>query len=107
MEFQTWVRGVTCLSDEFIQLDGVNLEEEISPHPRSSQNAIGYFLSKTVFPKEIKEYQFKLAASGWDIGKAKKHPTTGFSRTNDSRAALPLPLVSWTWTDRSIPTPLC
>ncbi|KAI1363994.1 hypothetical protein F5Y08DRAFT_353840 [Xylaria arbuscula] len=96
MEFQTWVRGVTGIPEEFRQLDGVNLEdrstfeEEIYPQLRFSQNAINYFLSKIVFPKEMKEYPLKLAASGWDIGKTKKHPTTGFSGTNDSRAVLPL-----------------
>ncbi|KAJ8121689.1 hypothetical protein ONZ43_g1923 [Nemania bipapillata] len=38
----------------------------------------------------MKEFPHKLSASGWDIGKIKTHPTTGFSGTNDSRAVLPL-----------------
>ncbi|KAK0950103.1 hypothetical protein LTR91_025917 [Friedmanniomyces endolithicus] len=36
------------------------------------------------------EQDRKLSASGWDIGKKKALPTTGFSGTNDSRTALPL-----------------
>lgn len=96
VEFQLWIRGTTGLSDEFKHISGINLadrstcEDEIFPHFRFSQGAINYFLSKCVFPKEIKEFPSKLSASGWDIGKKKNRPTTGFSGTNDSRAVLPL-----------------
>lgn len=96
VEFQAWTQGVTGLSNEFKQLSGINLDdhstcqEDIFPHFRYSQGAINYFLSNTVFPKEMKEFPHKLSASGWDIGKVKTHPTTGFSGTNDSRAVLPL-----------------
>jgi hypothetical protein len=38
----------------------------------------------------MKEFPYKLSASGWDIGQIKTHPTTGFSGTNDSRKVLPL-----------------
>ncbi|KAI0551021.1 hypothetical protein F4679DRAFT_572663 [Xylaria curta] len=96
VEFQVWVRGATQLSNEFKQLSGINLddrptcEEEIFPHFRFSQGAINYYLAKNVFPKEMKEFPSKLSASGWDIGKIKTLPATGFSGTNDSRALLPL-----------------
>ncbi|KAI1744920.1 hypothetical protein F4680DRAFT_455891 [Xylaria scruposa] len=95
-EFRVWVRETNKLSDEFKQLSGINLddraicEEEIFPHFRFSRCAINYYLSKNVFPKEMKEFQYKLSASGWDIGKLKTLPLTGFSGTNDSRAVLPL-----------------
>ncbi|KAI1756223.1 hypothetical protein F4782DRAFT_526779 [Xylaria castorea] len=95
-EFQVWVRGATELSDEFKQISGINLddrstcEEEIFPNFRFSRGAINYYLAKNVFPKEMKEFPSKLSASGWDIGKIKTLPTTGFSGTNDSRAVLPL-----------------
>ncbi|KAI0458811.1 hypothetical protein F5B21DRAFT_369579 [Xylaria acuta] len=95
-EFQVWVRDATKLSNEFKQVRDINLddrstcEEEIFPHFRFSQGAINYYLSKNVFPKEMKEFPYKLSASGWDIGKIKTLPTTGFSGTNDSRAVLPL-----------------
>ncbi|KAI0099774.1 hypothetical protein GGR51DRAFT_535017 [Nemania sp. FL0031] len=96
VEFQLWVREVTALSGEFKQVSGINLadrstcEEKIFPHLRFSKGAIDYFLSNCVFPKEMKEFPHKLSASGWDIGKIKRYPTTGFSGTNDSRAVLPL-----------------
>ncbi|KAJ8128034.1 hypothetical protein O1611_g5602 [Lasiodiplodia mahajangana] len=96
VEFQLWVREATSLSGEFKQASGINLadrstcEENIFPHLRFSKGAIDYFLSNCVFPKEMREFPYKLSASGWDIGKIKTHPTTGFSGTNDSRAVLPL-----------------
>ncbi|KAI0468184.1 hypothetical protein F4859DRAFT_517375 [Xylaria cf. heliscus] len=95
-EFQAWVQGAAKLATEFKQISGINLddrstcEEEIFPHLRFSQGAINYYLSKSVFPKEMKEFPYKLSASGWDIGKTKTLPTTGFSGTNDSRYVLPL-----------------
>lgn len=85
VEFQVWVREATKLSDEFKQISGINLddrsmcEEEIFPHFRFSQNTINYFLSKNVFPREMKEFPSKLSASGWDIGKLKGFPTTGLA----------------------------
>ncbi|KAJ2996092.1 hypothetical protein NUW58_g1080 [Xylaria curta] len=96
VEFQVWVQGATSLPSTFQQLSGINLddqstfEEKIFPQFRFSRGTINYFLSHCVFPKEMKEFPFKLSASGWDIGKIKKFPTTGFSGTNDSRAVLPL-----------------
>lgn len=38
----------------------------------------------------MREFPLKLAASGWDLGKAKRHPLTGFSGTTDSKYVLPL-----------------
>lgn len=45
-------------------------------------------MAHIVFPKELKGFSWKLSAAGWDIGKIKHHPTSGFSGTNDSRATL-------------------
>lgn len=49
-----------------------------------------YYLCRMVFAKESREFPHKLSASGWDLGKKKLNPTTGFSGTNDSRYVLPL-----------------
>ncbi|CAG1982711.1 unnamed protein product [Fusarium graminearum] len=59
------------------------------PHLRCSKLTIDFYLSHLVFSKEAKEFPHKLSASGWDLGKVKHHPTTGFSGTNDSRYVLP------------------
>jgi hypothetical protein len=43
-----------------------------------------------VFPKEIKEFEKQLSASGWDLGAIKTLLTTGFSGTCDTKHTLPL-----------------
>ncbi|KAK1974428.1 hypothetical protein LZ30DRAFT_608029, partial [Colletotrichum cereale] len=48
-----------------------------------SKVVVDYFLKHIVFPKELKEFPYKLLALGWDISKEKSYLTTGFSRTND------------------------
>ncbi len=96
LEYQTWVQDADNLPFAFQQLGGINLEdhfqcvEKVFPCLHSAKSAIDYYLAHIVFPKEMKEFPHKLSASGWDIGEAKTHPTTGFSGTNDSRDVLPL-----------------
>ncbi|KAK1992439.1 hypothetical protein LX36DRAFT_704109 [Colletotrichum falcatum] len=96
MEYRFWIEDSDRLPHAFHQLSGVNLEdrpqctERVFPCLRYSKAVVDYFLEHIVFPKELKEFPYKLSASGWDIGEEKRHPTTGFSGTNDSRAFLPL-----------------
>lgn len=94
-EYATWI-APTSLPTAFRSLDGVNIRDReqcsrtLFPQLRYSKGAIDYFLSRIVFPREMKEFPQKLSASGWDIGRSKAHPTTAFSGTNDSRHLLPL-----------------
>ncbi|RFN48648.1 hypothetical protein FIE12Z_7114 [Fusarium flagelliforme] len=94
-EYHEWTRTAPTLPWALKTLEGVNLKDraqfhdEIYPHLRYSKLAIDYYLSHLVFSKEAKEFPHKLSASGWDLGKVKDHPTTGFSGTNDSRYVLP------------------
>jgi len=96
LEYHAWTKDAPGLSAAFMSLEGVNLRDrrqcqvEIFPHLRTAKSVVDYFVSRIVFPKEMKEFPHKLAASGWDLGKVKDHPTTGFSGTNDSREVLPL-----------------
>ncbi|KAJ6191961.1 hypothetical protein J3E72DRAFT_399452 [Bipolaris maydis] len=96
IEYQIWVRSAGALPEAFWHLTGVNIKDrhqcttEIFPSLQYSKGAIDYFLSQIVFPKAMKEFPYKLSASGWDLGAIKSHPTTGFSGTNDSRQLLPL-----------------
>ncbi len=60
------------------------------PFVAARQSAIDFYMSRIVSPKEMKEFPHKLSSSGWDIARAKVHPTTGFSGTNDSKYILPL-----------------
>ncbi|KAH7240809.1 uncharacterized protein BKA55DRAFT_705615 [Fusarium redolens] len=96
LEYQDWVKTSPALPSAFRNLEGVSLRDrvqcttEIFPYIRYSKAAIDYFLCHLVFAKECKEFPHKLSASGWDLGKKKDNPTTGFSGTNDSRYVLPL-----------------
>lgn len=95
-EYQTWIRDANELPAPFRQLQGINLKDrptcvsEVFPPLRFSKSVIDFFLAHSVFPKEMKEFPLKLSASGWDIGKRKDQPVTGFSGTNDSRCLLPV-----------------
>jgi hypothetical protein len=96
VQYQAWVRDAPGLSTAFKQLQGTNLKDrpqcisEVFPKLRSAKSVVDYFLARIVFPKEMKEFPFKLSASGWDLGKRKDLPVTGFSGTNDSRCLLPV-----------------
>ncbi|KAM0718943.1 hypothetical protein Q7P37_006015 [Cladosporium fusiforme] len=95
-EYHTWVKDMPQVPDAFKHLQGINLKDKLQcilklfPHLRKGKAVVDYFLSRIVFPKEMKEFPHKLSASGWDIGKKKYLVTTGFSGTNDSRNLLPL-----------------
>ncbi|KAI5927230.1 hypothetical protein F4810DRAFT_649849 [Camillea tinctor] len=96
VEYQVWVQDAPNLPGPFRNLGGVTTKDqqqltgEIFPHLCKSKSTIDYFLSHIVFSREMKEFPQKLSASGWDIGRVKKHPTTGFSGTCDSQELLPL-----------------
>lgn len=99
IEYQQWVKDAPNLPPAFRQLTGINLKdrhlcvEQLFPPLRYAKNAIDYFLTHLVFPKEMREFPHKLSASGWDIGQPKALPTSGFSGTSDSRMTLPLSVV--------------
>ncbi|TGJ81237.1 hypothetical protein E0Z10_g7524 [Xylaria hypoxylon] len=96
IEYDAWVKDIAGMPESFRQLEGINLKDRpqcinhVFPYLKYGKCVIDYFLGHIVFPKEVKEFPFKLSASGWDLGKRKSHYTTGFSGTNDSRKALPL-----------------
>ncbi|PKS12562.1 hypothetical protein jhhlp_000770 [Lomentospora prolificans] len=96
VEYALWVRDNPNMPPKLKSLAGVNVEdkrqcaESVFPHLKSSKAVIDYFLDRVVFEKEMREFPSKLSASGWDLGEKKRHPTTGFSGTNDSRRLLPL-----------------
>jgi hypothetical protein len=96
VEYDDWVEDAPTLPRSFRRLVGVNMKDhsrmlnDVFPHMRSAKSVVDYFLAHIVFPKEMKEFPQKLSASGWDIGKRKTHPTTGFSGTKDSHPLLPL-----------------
>jgi hypothetical protein len=78
---------------------GVNVDDDkmivqsLRPFIGQNKLAIDFFLNRCVFPKEAKEFPYKMSTSGWDLAMEKKNPTTGFSGTNDSRFLLPTSIV--------------
>ncbi|KAF2856141.1 hypothetical protein T440DRAFT_531312 [Plenodomus tracheiphilus IPT5] len=86
----------SSLPTAFRQLSGLSIRDrhqcimEIFPALRHSKNAIDYFLSYLIFPKQLKQFPSKLSNSSWDLGMKKTHPVTGFSGTNDTLHLLPL-----------------
>lgn len=93
-EYHAWVSTAPTLPRQFCLLEGVNWDDvdqrrEVTEHLRYSKGVIDFFLANIVFPKEIREFPRKLSASGWDLGRQKTLPMTGFSATNDARDVLP------------------
>ena len=95
-EYERWVQDAPELPFAFRQLTSINLSDPaqcsqmVFPPLRLAKGVIDFYMSRIVFPKEMKEFPHKLSSSGWDIARTKVHPTTGFSGTNDSRYILPL-----------------
>ncbi|KAI3342590.1 hypothetical protein F4824DRAFT_113897 [Ustulina deusta] len=96
IEYDAWIKDAPHMPASFRQLDGINQKDrpqcinDVFPYLKYGKSVIDYFLGHIVFPKQVKEFPYKLSASGWDIGKTKAHYITGFSGTNDSRKLLPI-----------------
>jgi hypothetical protein len=101
-EYQVWIRDVAAsLPEAARHLNGVNpldqrqWKKDIYPSLRRCKAVIDFYLSHTVFPREAKEFPWKLTTNSWDL--AERRPpsrlTTGFSGTNDNRHLLPLSVV--------------
>ncbi|KAF8533563.1 hypothetical protein BDD12DRAFT_898540 [Trichophaea hybrida] len=80
-EYKRWVRN--SVPENIRTLQGSTLKTAV----------IDFYLSNVVFPKDAREFPFKLSTSGWDLAEQRSHTTTGFSGTNDNRFLLPLSIV--------------
>ncbi|KAK3904432.1 hypothetical protein C8A05DRAFT_13694 [Staphylotrichum tortipilum] len=95
-EYGRWAAASPKLPPSLRHFSGVNLKDtalfnnSIFPGLRYVKPTIDFYLATIVYPKEMREFPRKLSASGWDLGKAKRHPLTGFSGTTDSKYVLPL-----------------
>ena len=96
LEYEKWVkRGGGDVPMLLRRLIGVNTKDVqkftnyIVPIFQHNQAAIDFFLSQVVFPKDAKEFPYKLGTSGWDLVERKANFTTGFSGTNDNSDLLP------------------
>ena len=96
LEYEKWVkRGGVDIPASFRRLIGVNTNDvqsfmrDVVPTFQHNQSIIDFFLSQVIFPREAKEFLFKLGTSGWDLAQHKANLTTGFSGTNDNSDLLP------------------
>ncbi|KAM0145725.1 hypothetical protein ACHAPG_011486 [Botrytis cinerea] len=68
-EYVLWVHYASSLPLAYTELEDINLRDRIQcttrvfPCLRYSKGAIGYFLSRVVFAKEMREFHHKLSAS--------------------------------------------
>ena len=95
LEYSRWVRRGRNIPETLRRLSGVNLDDTeqfdklLVPLFRNNSAVADFFLSQIVFPQEAKTFPHKLTATSWDLVEEAKHPTTGFSGTNDNRFLLP------------------
>ena len=96
LEYESWVeRGGESIPLALRQIIGVNMKDvdtftkQVIPVFQHNKGVIDFYLSQVVFPKEAKEFPFKLGTSGWDLAETKANFTTGFSGTNDNSDLLP------------------
>lgn len=94
VEYEQWQRPLR-LPLKLQSVKGVNLDDSkqwndiILPEFRRSKATVDFFLTNVVFPREAKEFDFKLSTSGWDLASDGKL-ATGFSGTNDLWSLNPL-----------------
>jgi hypothetical protein len=95
-EYGRWAAACPKLPPSFRHFSSINLKDRaqcegmVFPHIRYAKPVADFYLTRVVFPREMKQFPFKLSASGWDLAKAKSQPLTGFSGTNDAKEVLPL-----------------
>ncbi|KAL8784896.1 MAG: hypothetical protein Q9213_003709 [Squamulea squamosa] len=106
VEYSDWTRADDSFPSQLRHWSSVNLEdhrqceEQLFPALRFNKKTADFFMANVVFPREGKEFDQKLSASGWDIPAklTSTNITTGFSGTNDNIFLLPLSI-----TQRDIP----
>ena len=95
-EYGRWAAACPQLPPSFHHFSSINLDDRaqcestVFPALRYVKSVADFYLARVVFPREMKQFPFKLSASGWDLARPKEQPMTGFSGTNDSKGVLPL-----------------
>ncbi|KAF7328474.1 hypothetical protein MVEN_02534300 [Mycena venus] len=99
LEYESWVRNVSKIPVSLREVIGINMEDPDQRRniliPLFCRNlaVVNFYLRQVVFPKEAKQFPYKLATSAWDLAGKKKHFVTGFSGTNDGQYLLPTSIV--------------
>ena len=85
VEYRLWVKEYDgeSLPDSLQRSSEINLKSSeqwdkvIFPLFSRNQAAIDFYLSRVVFPKEAKEFPWKLSASSWDLADSREKLITG------------------------------
>ncbi|KAH0835817.1 hypothetical protein J3R83DRAFT_9676 [Lanmaoa asiatica] len=96
-EYALWLNEYDCMlvPHSLQKLGEINLKSSEQwdnvtfPLFARNQAAIDFYLSRVVFPKEAKEFPWKISGSSWDLAEKREKVVTGFSGTNDGRWLLP------------------
>ena len=97
--YDQWIsyENVDDIPTSIQQWKGVNLKdyrqktEYLFPTFRYNMLVINYFLNHFVFPREAKQFPYKLVSSAWDLSSSiRSKIITGFSGTNDTQMLLPI-----------------
>ena len=96
LEFASWIEdcGSDSVPDFLRSLSDINLQSPeqwdkyLFPLFSKNQGAVNLYLSRVVFPEELKEYPSKLSGSSWDLAEERERPITG-ECTRDPLALLP------------------
>ena len=84
-EYALWVKDYDrdSIPDSIRKLSEINLrsseqwDKVIFPLFTRNQAAIDFYLSRVVFPREAKEFPWKLTGSSWDLGEKREKLITG------------------------------
>ena len=84
-EYALWVREYDCdsIPDSLQKLGEINLKPSeqwdnvVFPLFNRNQEAINFYLSRVVFPREAKEFPWKLSGSSWDLVEKREKLITG------------------------------
>ena len=82
-EYALWISECESVPGSLRQLSEINLRSSeqwdnvVFPLFAWNQAAINFYLSRTVFPKEAKEFPCKLSGSSWDLAEQRENLTTG------------------------------
>jgi hypothetical protein len=83
--FQSWVHNAREIPVSLREVIGINMEDTdqrrniLAPLFRCNLAVVNFFLRQVVFPKEAKQFPYKLATSAWDLAEKKKNFVTGES----------------------------
>ncbi|XP_065660131.1 uncharacterized protein LOC136084024 [Hydra vulgaris] len=107
VEYERWIEaiGIGNVPNDLHVLNGVNLDnaeqkEKLYSLLRNSMNVVNFWLNRSVYPREAKQFSYRISTSAWDLCLSKDFDngtekcTTGFSGTNESELVLPLTIKS-------------